>query len=183
MVLPIILARAAAAQPATGPPNDPFADGAWMLSLSVSALTEAWNYNDNREELYEIESGLQYAVREGLAVGVTGLTAYISQRGVDAYAMGWLGGPRWALYRRAGGAVSVNLDVGMVRAELPTPPRGTRFNYLFRIGASVSWPVSRSVNALVSVGWLHLSNNSLNGPGHNPDIQTIGVTAGVLMPF
>lgn len=184
MALPIILARAAAAQPSTHVVrDDPFADSAWMLSLSAGALTEAWNYNDNHEEIYAIESGLQYAVRDGLALGVTSLVAYVSQRGVDAYMVGWLGGVRWAAYRRGRGAVSLNLDVGMVRGELAVPPRGTRFNYLFRPSISASWPVSGSVHALVSAGWLHLSNNSLNGRHHNPDIQAVGITAGALIPF
>jgi hypothetical protein len=35
----------------------------------------------------------------------------------------------------------------------------------------------------MGITWLHLSNNSLEGRGHNPDIQAVGLTAGVLVPF
>jgi hypothetical protein len=71
----------------------------------------------------------------------------------------------------------------MVRAERPVPPRGTRFNYLFQPGVTATWPLLRGTHAAVSFAWLHLSNNSLNGRGHNPDIQAVGFAAGVLIPF
>lgn len=118
-----------------------------------------------------------------MSLGVQAITAYVSQRGVDAYVIGWLGGARWLLMRRARGTLSIDLDVGMVRAERPVPPRGTRFNYLFKPGVTATWPLLRGTHAAASLTWLHLSNNSLNGRGHNPDIQALGITAGVLIPF
>jgi hypothetical protein len=179
----IILARTAGAQPALPPPAAPFQKGTWMLTLSASTLAEAWNYNDSREEIYLASGGLRHELRDRLAVGLDLITAYVSQRGVDTYAMGWLAGAKWKVSGRTRRTLSLDIDVGMVRSEIPTPPRGTRFNYLFRTGLTGSAPLRGNVHAVAGIAWLHLSNNSLNGRGHNPDIQALGLTAGVLVPF
>lgn len=154
-----------------------------MLALSAASLAEAWNYNASREEIYVASGGLRYELGQRLAVGVDVLTAYVSQRGVDTFAMGWLGGAKWKVYCRGRRTISLDIDVGMARSEIATPPRGTRFNYLFRTGVTASTPVRGGVHASFGTTWLHLSNNSLEGRGRNPDIQALGVTAGVLVPF
>ncbi|HSL21481.1 MAG TPA: hypothetical protein VK886_08095 [Vicinamibacterales bacterium] len=154
-----------------------------MLSLSASGLSEAWNYNGSREEAYAVEAGLTYGVRDRVAVGITTVTVYVSQRRTDAFAIGCLGGVKWAVYQGGGRTVSLDVEVGAARAEIPVPPRGTRFNYLWRVGASATTAVWRDVHAVAAFGWLHVSNNSLRGPDRNPDIQALGFKAGVLIPF
>jgi hypothetical protein len=183
IVCTIIPARVAGAQNREGEPAAPFEPGTWLTSITGSALAEAWNYNESREELYGLSLGARYEMRQHLAVGVEAFTGYVSQRGVDAFMVGWLGGVRWRVFGRGRRTVSLDLDVGMARSELPVPPRGTRFNYLFRPGATAAWPLTRGVFARAGLTWLHLSNNSLAGAHRNPDIQGVGVTAGVLLPF
>ncbi len=154
-----------------------------MLTLSAATLVEAWNYNASREEIYLVSGGLRHEIGSRLSAGGELITAYVSQRGVDSFAVGWLGGVKWKFYGRARRALSLDLDVGMARSEIATPPRGTRFNYLFRAGLTASAPVRAGVHASIAATWLHVSNNSLEGRGRNPDIQALGVAAGVLVPF
>jgi hypothetical protein len=63
------------------------------------------------------------------------------------------------------------------------PERGTRFNYLLQAGGGLSRPLGRRVDFIANLRLLHLSNASLNGPAHNPDIEAIGLHAGVLVGF
>ena len=39
------------------------------------------------------------------------------------------------------------------------------------------------VHALVALHWMHVSNNSLKGPGRNPDIEALGPRIGVVIGF
>lgn len=152
------------------------------MNLSGSVLAEAWNYNESREEMYVLSLGLRREANSRVAYGLEAITAYVSQRGVDAFAIGWLGGVRWRVFGKRR-TLSVDLDVGMVRGELRVPPRGTRFNYLFRPGATLTLPFVRGAHVALAAQWLHLSNNSLEGRGRNPDIQAVGISAGALVPF
>ena len=63
------------------------------------------------------------------------------------------------------------------------PDRGTRFNYLLEAGAGLTQPVGRRTSLLLKFRLLHVSNNSLKGPDHNPDIQAVGAQAGVAIRF
>lgn len=183
IVCTIIPAQGVRAQTSENVPDAPFERGAWLMGMTGSALSEAWNYNTSREELYGVSVGLRYELRHNVALGVEALTTYVSQRGVDAYLLGWLCGVRWRVFGRERATVSLDLDVGMARGERPLPPRGTRFNYLFRPGATIAWPVSKGIVGTAGLTWLHISNGGFQGRGRNPDIQAVGITAGVLLPF
>lgn len=170
-----------AAETAAG--QDPFDRRSWALELTATALAEAWNYNGAREELIGIGPGLTYALRDGIVLHAGTTVWYVSQRGSDAFALGLIGGARWAVWRETGRTVSLDLAVGGSRAESPIPPGGTRFNYVFRTGATLTWPLPGGVRAQAGLSWLHLSNNSLSGRSRNPDIQALGVQLGALIPF
>lgn len=163
--------------------QDAFVPRAWNLELSGTALSEAWNYNESREELYGVDLGLAYAARDGWVLHIGSMLAYASQRGTDSVIIGVVGGPRWGLFRRKGRALVAGVDVGVCTAEIPVPPRGTRFNYVFRPEVGITWPVSPHAIGIASVSWLHLSNNGLAGRHRNPDVQAIGLRLGVLVPF
>lgn len=183
IVCTIIPAPGARAQAHDDVPDAPFERGAWLMAITGSGLAEAWNYNISREELYGLSVGLRYEICRNVALGAEAFTAYVSQRGVDAYLIGWLGGVRWRVYGRDRTTISLDLDVGMTRGERAVPPRGTRFNYLFRPSATAVWRMSKGVLGTAGVTWLHLSNSGFRGRSRNPDIQAVGITAGVLLPF
>jgi hypothetical protein len=176
-------AVAAAQATAADSGADPFARGAWHLELSAQVFAEAWNYNVSREELYVLAPGLVCPVRDGLAIVAAVPMGYVSQRATDAAFLGVTAGVRWRAARRGRASLFLELSVGAAQADTPVPPRGTRVNYLFAPAGGVTIALPHGAHLLVGLRWLHLSNNSLAGRDRNPDIQAIGVQAGLLLPF
>jgi hypothetical protein len=39
------------------------------------------------------------------------------------------------------------------------------------------------LHAVAALQWIHVSNNSLKGPGRNPDIEAVGPRLGVVIGF
>jgi len=72
----------------------------------------------------------------------------------------------------------VDLAVGLSDSTVAVPKRGTTFNYLIVGGAGVELP-GRAMTVDLGLRWLHVSNNGREGSGRNPDIQSLGITAGV----
>lgn len=175
------------AQSPAGPPAaataDAFARGAWHLELLGQGQTEAWNYNGSHEELYGLSTGFTYGLRDGLTLVAATPMFYTSQRTTAAALLGLTGGLRRRVVRHGRASGFVELEVGVSHAELSVPPRGTRFNYVFQPGAGVTAPLGRRGQLIAGFRWLHLSNASLAGRNRNPDIEALGVQAGVLIPF
>ncbi len=163
--------------------SDPFARRAWLREISGQVFAESWNYNTSREELYGGWLGLGYGWRDNLVVTLQWPVLYVSQRGADAYTLGMLSGVRWRVARRGRVATYLEANVGISRAERVVPPRGTRTNYLLMGGAGVTLPIGGGAHLITGARWMHLSNNSLAGRDRNPDIQALGLHAGVLLPF
>ena len=61
------------------------------------------------------------------------------------------------------------------------PPRGTRFNYFIRSGIGIVWRAPNGLQLLGGVRWVHISNYGLAGRDRNPDIQALGISAGLVM--
>lgn len=163
--------------------NDAFSRRRWHLELGTQGFGEAWNYNDSREELYGVTAGFTYGWRDGLMLVAAVPMFYVSQRTKDAGLVGVTGGVRWRVGSARRAAPFVELAVGVSRAEIFVPPRGTRFNYVFQPGAGLTVAAGKGVSVVGAFRWLHLSNNSLAGRNRNPDIEAFGFQVGVLLPF
>ncbi|OFW08669.1 MAG: hypothetical protein A3H96_08350 [Acidobacteria bacterium RIFCSPLOWO2_02_FULL_67_36] len=172
--------QGASAQDAGG---DPFARGAWRFEAAAHAATEAWNYNVSHEELYGISEGVTYGVREGLQLVVAQRIYYVSQRANDSWLLGLTAGVRKRVYRRGRFSGFVDIQVGISDAAIAAPPRGTRFNYIAIGGGGALWHVRRRLDLLAGLQWIHVSNNSLKGPGRNPDIEALGPSLAMLVRF
>jgi hypothetical protein len=170
---------------AAGPPRseDPFERRGWHLELSADLALETWNYNANREEMYGIAPGITYGLRDGLVLTAGGPLYYVSQRGVDAFLLGATLGVRGRVLERGRTAGFVEFQVGVSQADVHTPPRGTRFNYLALGGAGITVRLRPHLHLLAALKWVHVSNNSLAGRDRNPDIEAVGPRLGVLMGF
>jgi hypothetical protein len=179
LACPVPAARAQTPQPAA----DPFADGGWHLELALHSAVEAWNYNTSREEMYGLSTGLTYGLKDGIVFTARTPLYYVSQRGIDAMLLGAIIGVRGRVYRRGRVNVFLELDVGVSDADTPTPPRGTRFNYLALGGAGATITVRRGVHLLASLRWAHVSNAGIAGRDRNPDIEAVGPQVGVLIGF
>jgi hypothetical protein len=178
--LPIV----GSAQASAAPSADPFADRAWGLEFLAQGLAEAWNYNGNHENLYGLSTGVSYAVREGLTLVAATPMFLVTQRTSDAPLIAVTFGVRKRLVGRSGRPAGfVEIAVGVSHAESAVPPRGTQFNYVFQPGFGFSLPIGRGASIVTGLRWLHLSNAGLAGRDRNPDLEAIGVNAGIQLPF
>ena len=178
-----LISSTAAAQATDTIPSDPFQPNRWHAEIATEAALEAWNYNGSHEELYGLKEGLTYGLRDGVVLTITQHAVYVSQRAQDAWVLALTGGVRGRVYRH--GAVSVFLEgaVGVSDTAIAAPPRGTRFNYLALGGGGAIIRLRPRLHLTAALQWIHLSNNSLKGPGRNPDIEAIGPSIGILLGF
>jgi len=180
----LLLPAAAAplwAQPAAG--GDAFARGRWHFETEAVAAIEAWNYNISHEEVYGLNEGITYGVRDGVVLRANQRFAYVSQRGEDAVLLGLTIGARARVYRRGRLSAFLQGDVGISHTAIATPPRGTRFNYLAAGGGGAMVRVHPRIHVLSTLQLLHISNAGIKGPGRNPDVEAIGPTLGLLLRF
>ena len=180
VLLPLPLGAQSARPPVS---DDPFARGSWGLELSLHGAAETWNYNSSREEMYGLNAGLTYGLRDGIVLTARAPLYYVSQRGVDGLLLGVSGGIRGRVYRRSRASLFLEIDVGICDADTFVPPRGTRFNYLAMGGVGITILVRRDVYLLAAMRWTHLSNAGLAGRSRNPDIEAVGPQLGVVIGF
>jgi hypothetical protein len=161
------------------------ASGSRTLELAGSYLIEAWDLNGTpRDRLAGGTVGVSLPIHESWAAVIELLGTHVArQTPPDAALVGLsallrkrlTGGPRLSFVVEGGFGVSY--------ASVEVPDRGTRFNYLLEAGAGVTRLLARRTSLLIKFRLLHVSNNSLNGPDHNPDVQALGAHAGIAVRF
>jgi hypothetical protein len=182
IALLVVSAAPATAQPAA-PEDDPFANASWHLQFAGHGAVETWNYNTSREVLWGAIPGFTYGLRDGLTLTATYPLYFVAQRGVDAWAIGTTIGVRGRIFRKGRTTVFWEFDVGASKADVFTPPRGTRFNYLALGGGGATVRLRAGVHVIGSLRWIHVSNNGLAGRHRNPDIEAVGPQVGLLVAF
>ena len=175
-------AAPARAQPAAAA-DDPFARGRWHFEAEAVAAMEAWNYNISHEELYGLNQGITFGLRDGLVLRAQQRFAYISQRAEDAVILGLAAGVRWRVAAHGRWTVFLQGDLGISYTAVATPPRGTRFNYVAVGGGGGMVRVHPRIHLVSTLQLIHISNAGLKGPSRNPDLEAIGPTLGVLIRF
>jgi hypothetical protein len=183
MILALGSPAAAQRAPAPAPAADPFERRGWHLELAAHGALEAWNYNISHEELVGVVPAITYGLGRGLVLTGSWPMYFVSQRGSDAYLVGGTFGLRARLYRRERWAAFLEMKVGVSGADTYVPPRGTRFNYLAFGGGGVTMRIRPSVHWLAGLEWIHISNGGFAGRDRNPDIEAVGLRAGVLIGF
>jgi hypothetical protein len=179
----LAFAPAAHGQDAAPGPPGPFARGVWHFETAATAALEAWNYNISHEELYGLDQGVTYGLRDGLALRMQQRLIYVSQRAQDAVVLGLTVGVRRRVIARGRWSAFVQGDVGISYTALATPPRGTRFNYLATGGGGAMIRVHPRVHLVSALQLIHVSNNGIKGASRNPDIEAIGPSIGLLIRF
>jgi hypothetical protein len=163
--------------------HDPFAAHRWQFEAALHGAIETWNYNVSHEELYGLSEGVTYGVKKGLALTLNQRIYYVSQRANDSWLLGITVGVRGRVYHYGRVDVFIGGDVGVSDAAIAAPPRGTRFNYLAMGASGAIVRLRPGIFAVASLQWIHVSNNSLKGPGRNPDIEAVGPAFGVAWRF
>ena len=155
------------------------------LELTGSYLVEAWDLNGTpRDRLAGGSIGVSLPIHESWGGAIELLGAHVvRQTPPDAALVGLVAMVRKRLTDGQHWSLVVEGGLGASYASVEVPDRGTRFNYLLEAGAGLTRPVARRTSLLLKVRLLHVSNNSLKGPDHNPDIQALGAQAGVAVRF
>lgn len=168
---------------ATASPG-PFARNAIGVEVGAGFFTEAWNSNGTHEWIGEGTFAVSWAFKEGAALVVEFHAAGIAQtQPRTAFLNGLAPVLRWRVLTRGASSMFIDLGAGVSWSDTTVPPRGTRFNYMLIAGAGLTHQLSRQVYAVASARLIHLSNASLMGPNHNPDIEALGGYFGLHFAF
>lgn len=163
--------------------RDPFARGVVSVEFGVSGMTESWNLNERRESLGEGTAAFWGAVGNGISLGVEFCHLRIFQQTPGAFVQGFSPLMRWRFIERGAWNTFLEVGPGISWSDLPTPPHGTKFNYLFQTSVGVMRRVGTSGQLVLGARFLHLSNNHREGRDRNPDLEMLGPFVGLAYAF
>jgi hypothetical protein len=170
----------------------PLQQGTLGIEFTGGAFIEAWNLNDGRESLVDGSAAAWWTIIDNLTLMFEfHATRVFQDSSRAAFVNGFTPVVRWHAWRGARQAQDglpawsafVEVGPGISWSDTQVPPRGTEFNYLLLAGGGAMARLGRQTNLLAGFRWLHLSNNSLEGRGRNPDIEALGGYAGVSVAF
>lgn len=177
------VALAQVAIPVT-PGRGSFAKGGVGLEFAGTIAPEIWNLNGSHEWVLDGSFSAWWAYRDGKSFGVEFHAAPILQDSSrNAFVQAIVPTFRWRVLERARTTTFFEFGAGLSWSDTRVPPRGTRYNYLTAMSLGFSRHMSNQVQAITSIRWLHLSNAGWEGADHNPDIEAIGVYAGIAVGF
>ena len=154
------------------------------IEVAGGVLTEAWNSNGTHEVVGEGTFSVNWAFVKGHALVVQFHAAGISQASPRAaFLNGLVPNWRFRVFSRDDVTMFVEVGAGVSWSDTATPPRGTRFNFLLVASSGFMYKLTPQVYAVASARLLHLSNASLMGRDHNPDIEALGATFGIYFGF
>jgi hypothetical protein len=163
--------------------REPFERGTISLEFGAAPLVEVWNLNGNRESMFEGTVSVWGAVRNRVVVGIEFQNGYVFQHTPGAFVQGISPLVRWKVNENPTWDWFLEVGPGVSWSDLETPPRGTKFNYLFQAGAGVTRRTGDTHHLLIAYRFLHLSNNGREGKIRNPDFEMMGVHAGWAFSF
>lgn len=147
-------------------------------------LVESWNFNNRpRVKLAGVSAIGSTTLGDGWGLAVEALGTNVRQRGPNAFVGGMLVMVRRRLAQSRSVVLFVEGGVGASYSSVIVPEQGTRFNYLAQGGIGVARHFTPHLGAIVTARVFHLSNASLNGSAHNPDIEAVGGRVGVFVTF
>ena len=161
----------------------PFQHGTVGIEAAVAPLVEIWNLNGHREPMLEVSAAFWGAVSDRFLLGVEFQHGFVFQHTPGAFVQGISPLIRWRFADQPNWDWFIEAGPGASWSDLDTPPRGTRFNYLFQAGVGAMRQFGRSQNIVLAYRFLHLSNNHREGREHNPDLEMMGLYAGWTFSF
>lgn len=177
----LVLAGAGAAEARQS--RDPFGRGTVAVEFNFGGMSEIWNLNGGHESLADGSAVMWGAIGRGVCIGVEFSHLRIFQQTPGAFVQGLSPLVRWRFIDRERWQLFVDTGPGISWSDLPTPPRGTKFNYLFQFTAGTMRRIGGNSHAVFGVRFLHLSNNRREGRDHNPDLEMLGPFAGLSLSF
>ena len=171
------------ALPASAQDRQPFQYGTVGFEFAAAPLIEIWNLNGHREPMGQLTASFWGAVSDRFNLGVEFQHDFVIQHTPGAFVQGILPLIRWRFADTPAWDWFVEAGPGVSWSDLDTPPRGTRFNYLFQAGAGAMRRMARSQQLVLAYRFLHLSNNHREGRERNPDLEMMGVYLGWAFSF
>ena len=151
----------------------------WHLELTGRFFLEAWDFNLYKEQLVGGAITLSRQLTPNWALGVETSLLHVNQEPIgDVFLPALSLMLRWSAFRVGETSVFLEGGGGLSYASNEVPNRGTRLNLVSQTGVGLERPLSSRIGLVGGLRWLHVSNNSLNGRDHNPDIQALGLYIG-----
>jgi Lipid A 3-O-deacylase (PagL) len=160
-----------------------FERGTVGIEFGAAPLIEIWNLNGHREPMLEVSASFWGGLNDRFALGVEFHHAFVWQHTPGAFIQGISPLLRWRLADRPNWDWFVEAGPGVSWSDLDTPPRGTRFNYLFQGGAGAMRQIGSNQSLVLAYRFLHLSNKQREGAERNPDLEMMGIYAGWSVSF
>jgi hypothetical protein len=179
----LLLGVLLAPTPAFAQERQPFQQGVVGIEGAVVPLIEIWNLNGHREPMIEMNGSFWGAVSDRFNLGIEFRHAFVIQHTPGAFVQGISPLLRWRFADRPAWDWFIEAGPGVSWSDLDTPPRGTRFNYLFQAGAGAMRRMARNQQLVLAYRFLHLSNNHREGRERNPDLEMMGLYAGWAFSF
>ena len=163
--------------------RDPFQKGSIGVEFGGAPMIEAWNINEEHEQVFDGTASFWGSFRDRIALGVEFHHAWVQQDAPGAFVQGLSTLLRFKLTQKPKWNWYVETGPGVSWSDLTTPVRGTKFNYLFQAGTGAIRRVGSNSQFLVGYRFFHLSNNGRAGKDHNPDLEMMGAYFGWALSF
>ena len=151
----------------------------WHLELTGGFFLEAWDLNLYKEQLMGGAISLSRQITPNWTLGVETSLLYVNQESIgDVFLPALSLMLRWSAFRVGETSVFLEGGGGVSYASNEVPNRGTRLNLVSQTGVGLERRLSSRIGLVGGLRWLHVSNNSLDGRDHNPDIQALGLYIG-----
>ena len=151
----------------------------WHLELTGGFFLEAWDLNQFRDQLLGGTFGFSRRVAPHWTIGVETSLLRVSRQPVGGLLMPAVSVVlRRTVFQVGETVVFLEGGGGGSYASDEVPDSGTRFNLVAQTGVGLTRAMSRRIDVVGGLRWLHVSNNSLNGRARNPDIQALGLYFG-----
>ena len=151
----------------------------WHLELTGGFFLEAWDLNLYKEQLIGGAISLSRQMTPNWTLGVETSLLHVNQEPIgDVFLPALSLMLRWSAFRVGETSVFLEGGGGVSYASNEVPNRGTRLNLVSQTGVGLERPLSSRIGLVSGLRWLHVSNNSLDGRDHNPDIQALGLYIG-----
>jgi hypothetical protein len=151
----------------------------WHLELTAGFFIEAWDLNLYKEELVGGAITLNRQMTPNWTVGIEANLLHVNQDPIGDVFLPTLSLMlRWSAFQVGETSVFFESGGGASYASNEVPNRGTRFNLIFQSGVGIVRSLGPRLDLVGGLRWLHVSNNSLDGRDHNPDIQALGLYVG-----
>ena len=151
----------------------------WHLELTGGFFLEAWDLNLYTEQLMGGAISLSRQITPNWTLGVETSLLHVNQEPIgDVFLPALSLMLRWSAFRVGETSVFLEGGGGVSYASNEVPNRGTRLNLVSQTGVGLERRLSSRIGLVSGLRWLHVSNNSLDGRDHNPDIQALGLYIG-----